>query len=250
MSHLAPSLIRAVSSAIAYTPAAMGATTADRIEQFLAANPAGPLVVAVGYASAFGLAWLQNRTAGRPVSVLIGDTRPAYWQKMSSGDRSMARTFLRRSDVEVHNWYRTGQSKDGRSEAHLKAWLVHDRTRVVAALVGSANLTHNGLYKNVEVMVEPASTDLTGIWANTHALWGKSWDAKDRLTRYLDGDFASTPTEGNPDRRQKSVRTSAGASSRATRKDPSRRTSGKRGARRKPPKSFSTAKPQRRRRFN
>ncbi len=67
-----------------YTPTAMGTTTADRIERFLAANPTGPLVVAVGYASAFGLAWLQDRAAGRAVSILIGDTRPAYWQKMSN----------------------------------------------------------------------------------------------------------------------------------------------------------------------
>ena len=152
--------------------------------------------------------------------------------------------------MEVHNWYRTRQSTAGRSEAHLKAWLVHDRTRVVAALVGSANLTHNGLYKNVEVMVEPASTDLADIWADTHALWGKSWDAKDRLRRYLDGDFDSTPIESNPDRRQQSTRPAPGTSSRAARKDPSGRTSGQRGARRNPSKSFSTAKPQRRRRFS
>ncbi len=99
-------------------------------------------------------------------------------------------------------------------------------------------------------MVEPASTDLAGIWANTHALWGKSWDAKDRLRRYLDGDFASTPTENDPDRRQKSVRPTAGESSRAARKDPVRRTSGQRGARRKPSESFSTPKQQRRRRFS
>ena len=211
---------------LTYRLRAMNTTTADRIERFLAANPSGPLVIAVGYASAFGLAWLQERTTGRPVSVLIGDTRTTYWQKMTSQDRSGARRFLMRSDVEVHNWYRTGQASDGRSEAHLKAWLVHDNTRVVAVLVGSANLTHNGLYKNVEVMVEPTAGDFASIWRETHALWGKSWDAKDRLIRYLDGDFARHAQATNP----RSRRPAHGS--------------------RKSSTSFSTSKPRRRRRFS
>lgn len=228
----------------------MATIAADRIERFLAANPRGSLVVAVGYASAFGLAWLQERTAGRPVSVLVGETRAAYWQKMASGDRAAAKRFLRRRDVEVHNWYRTEQAKHGRSEAHLKAWLVHDRTRVVAALVGSANLTHNGLYKNVEVMVEPAAADLASIWADTHALWGKSWDAKERLIRYLDGDFASTSPEQAPARRPPPTRSSQGGASRAPRKAASgQRSNGPSDGRRKPSKSFSPSKPRRRRRF-
>ncbi len=229
----------------------MGTTAADRIERFLAANPSGPVVIAVGYASAFGLSWLQERTARRPVSVLIGDTRAVYWQKMTSDDRAEAKRFLDRRDVEVHNWYRTDQSRDDRSEAHLKAWLVHNRTRVTAALVGSANLTHNGLYKNVEIMVEPAARDLPTIWSEAHALWGKSWDARDRLIRYLDGDFTSAPADRATGRRQQSERPSTEVASPAPRRSaPRRGPASQRSGSSKGSKSFSASKPSRRRRFN
>ncbi len=157
----------------------------ERIGRFLADNPSGSLLVAVGYATPAGLAWLHKRTAGRSVSVLIGDARSTYWKNRTAADCDAARQFLSRSNVEVHNWYRTRRSNEGVSEAHLKAWLVYSRNSVLAALVGSANLTNNGLHNNTEIMAEPVIKDLRNVWATAHELWGKSWDAKERLLGYL-----------------------------------------------------------------
>ena len=48
---------------------------ASRIEQFLRDHPDEDLLIAVGYASAAGMAWLARRTAGRRVSLFIGSPR-------------------------------------------------------------------------------------------------------------------------------------------------------------------------------
>ncbi len=160
----------------------------QRIGRFLEANPLGSLLVAVGYATPAGLAWLHQRTESRAVSVLIGDAHRVYWRNVTVSDRVAARQFLLRSNVEVHNWYRTSRSKEGASEAHLKIWLVYNRNRVSAALVGSANLTNKGLHNNTEIMVEPVIKDLRNVWATAHELWRKSWDAKERLLGYLNDD--------------------------------------------------------------
>ncbi|MCY4174737.1 MAG: NgoFVII family restriction endonuclease [Acidimicrobiaceae bacterium] len=158
----------------------------ERIDRFLTDNPTDSLLVAVGYATPAGLAWLHQRTQGRSVSVLIGDTRKTYWKNVSESDRVDACRFLQRDDVEVHNWYRTNRSSQGASEAHLKAWLTYNNHSVSAALVGSANLTMNGLHSNTEIMVEPAQFEHKNVWSIAYELWSKSWDAKQRLLDYLD----------------------------------------------------------------
>ena len=43
----------------------------------------------VGFAPAFGLAWLNERTRARPVSLLIGDTRTGF-ANYSEDDRQAA----------------------------------------------------------------------------------------------------------------------------------------------------------------
>ncbi len=71
----------------------------------------------VGFASAFGLAWLGERTAGRPVGLLIGDIRKGF-STCTEADRLAAIRFIQRKDVSVRNWYR---KRGGYQVAHAKA---------------------------------------------------------------------------------------------------------------------------------
>ena len=93
--------------------------------------------------------------------------------------------FLSRPDVKVRNWYRTHKSKDGPAMVHMKAWVVESNGLPVAALVGSANLTKNGLRANVEIMAEATGDDLTRTWGEVRGLHQKGWDRTDRLTEYI-----------------------------------------------------------------
>ena len=156
-----------------------------RIEQYLVDHPAGDLLIAVAYATPAGMAWLARRTTGRRVSLLIGDTRSQYWTKVTESDRDACLAFMRRSDVEIRNWYRTKKSRSGEASAHLKVWAVHQHWSPVSALVGSGNLTRKGLDDNVEVMVEAHNRDMRQAWDTVHDLWGKSWTCADRLREYL-----------------------------------------------------------------
>lgn len=158
---------------------------AHRIEKFLNDYPEGRLLIAVGYASPAGLYWLNERTKGRPVSLFIGDTRKKFWSKFSDADANGALEFLRRPDVKVRNWYRGNRSKEGPSMAHLKAWLVEVDELPVAALVGSANLTNNGLGQNVEAMAETIDEDLQRTWAKLRGLHEKAWECDKQLREYL-----------------------------------------------------------------
>lgn len=159
----------------------------SRIEQYLKDHPNGDLLIAVGYATAPGVAWLARRTAGRRVSLLIGDTRAQWWKRVSEPDRAACLAFIRRGDVEIRNWYRTKRSRSGESSAHLKVWAVHDNWSPVSALVGSGNLTRKGLDDNVEVMVEAHGNDMRQAWDTARDVWGKAWPCADRLTEYLAG---------------------------------------------------------------
>lgn len=163
----------------------------SRIEQYLKEHPNGDLLIAVGYATAPGMAWLARRTSGRRVSLLIGDTRAQWWKKMSEPDRAACLAFIRRGDVEIRNWYRTKRSRSGESAAHLKVWAVHDNWSPVSALVGSGNLTRKGLDDNVEVMVEAHGNDMRQAWDTARDVWEKAWPCADRLTEYLAGPQSS-----------------------------------------------------------
>ena len=162
-------------------------SASSRIERYLKDHPDGDLLIAVGYATAPGIAWLARRTAGRRVALLIGDTRSQWWKKMSEPDRAACLAFIRRDDVEIRNWYRTNRSRSGESAAHLKVWAVHDTRSPASVLVGSGNLTRKGLEDNVEVMVEAHGSDMRQTWDTLQVLWGKAWPCADRLTGYLAG---------------------------------------------------------------
>ena len=160
---------------------------ASRIEQYLRDHPDGDLLIAVGYATAAGMAWLAQRTAGRRVSLFIGDARSQYWKNVSEPDRAACLEFMHRPDVEIRNWYRTKRSRSGKSAAHLKVWAMHDNWSPMSALVGSGNLTRQGLDNNVEVMVEAHGSEMRQTWDTAQDLWGKAWPCADRLTGYLGG---------------------------------------------------------------
>jgi hypothetical protein len=164
-------------------------STADRIERFLSAHAAGPLVVCVGSASVAGIAWLAERSSHRPVTLLIGDMKSRNFAKATDTDRSAALRFVQRSDVTVLNWYRTDRSKEGRSEAHLKVWAVCDAGGTPQSfLVGSANLTIAGLHENVELMALTDDSEHAYLRSTLQQLQDKSWDTRERLETLIEHD--------------------------------------------------------------
>lgn len=158
---------------------------AQKIEAFLRNNPEGNLLIAVGYASPVGLAWLHEQTIGRSVKILIGDAKPRRFKQCSRQQAREALHFISRPDVEVLNWYRTDRSSKGRSQAHLKTWVIEIDGQPIAALNGSANLTQNGLFHNVESMHKIPSEDLYSAWYDVAYLLREGRDAQDRIEGYL-----------------------------------------------------------------
>lgn len=156
-------------------------STEKRILEFLARHPEAPFRIAVGYASVWGLAWLNEHTKGRPVELFIGNAKPRYFSNATESGRSAAQEFLSRPDVTVRNWYRR---YGGKSEAHLKAWVAQTSTGP-AVLMGSANLTRAGIQENQEAMGECSADDASRTASEIDALWKKAWDAKRRLLGYL-----------------------------------------------------------------
>ncbi len=167
----------------------MDGTAAERIERFLEDHAGVPLTVAVGFSSPGGIAWLARRTRDRKVRLLIGDCRPRYFKNATRGDRDEALAFLDRPDVTVWNWYRRHGEK---SEAHLKVWIAHDAPRP-AALNGSANLSHKGLYLNEELVTGIPDAEVDQAIRRVEAIFDKAWDAKVRLRKYMTSP-SSSPT--------------------------------------------------------
>lgn len=166
----------------------LGVGAGDRIERFLRSHSTGRLIVCVGSASVSGLVWLAERARQRPVTLLIGDLQGRNFQHATDVDRRAALEFVQRSDVEVHNWYRTARSAAGRSEAHLKLWAACDeRGAPHAYLVGSANLTTAGFAENVELMTVADSSEHCYLNRILEALLEKSWSAKDQLVERIAG---------------------------------------------------------------
>ena len=162
---------------------------AARIERFLTKHDAGPLTIVVGYASVQGLAWLSTRTRGRSVKVLIGDCQQRYFNKATVKDRTTAAAFLARSDVSVLSWDRR---RGGPAQVHLKVWVVLSEP-VPGVLVGSANLTGAGLFRNSETMAEPSDADRYGILTQVEALRAEATDVQGRIVGYLRGDCLPLP---------------------------------------------------------
>ena len=168
--------------------------TARQIGSFLGKYPDAPLKVAVAFASVRGLAWLAKRTKHRQVTLLIGDCRPQHFAKATDEDRATATAFLKRKDVEVKNWYRR---RTGRSEAHMKVWIVEAPDGPIA-LVGSANLTAAGLFRNREMVTQVCSPDLARVTREVDSLMSDAWDAKDRVLSRVNPPPAATPRKKQP----------------------------------------------------
>lgn len=163
------------------------AETERQIERFLKRNRQGPLLVAVGYASAFGLRWLNERTARRDVSLLIGDVETGF-SNFTEDDRKSAVEFLRRPDVQVRQ----------RRDLHAKAWLVQrdpDAAVADAVLVGSANLSKQGLLHNVEMLSVVPESEHDRLYAQMDAAFRSSWDITDSLLVRL-GEQPTSPWVG------------------------------------------------------
>ena len=179
----------------------LGTGAGDRVERFLRSHNAGRLVICVGSASVSGLVWLAEHTRERPVTLLIGDLQGRNFQHATEADRRAASAFVRRSDVEVRNWYRTARNKSGRSEAHLKVWAACDEHGAPSAyLVGSANLTTAGLTENVELMTVADSSEHDYLGGVLQAVLDKSWLAEDQLAERIAGPEPQAES-GRPHRR-------------------------------------------------
>ena len=136
---------------------------ADKIRTFIRDHRDAELVVCTGNTSVRGLAWLADQVdSSQRVTIVIGDMLGQSFSKASESDRKAAAAFLRRPNVKVHNWYRT---KPEKKIAHGKAVVAFGEGRAIAALVGSANLTHTGLYTNLEMMVRSDHVELPEIEA-------------------------------------------------------------------------------------
>lgn len=165
------------------------------IQRFLGDNPHGHLYVLVGYASVWGLAWLGENTPGRPVTLVVGDTRPHHFESATNADRAKALRFLRRGDVRTLSWYRTGRSAQGKSMLHAKAWIIAEpeERSARAALIGSANLTKVGLQDNWEMMALAADGDLPRIrrqldgFMQGRTVSRRPWDSESRLIEAIEG---------------------------------------------------------------
>lgn len=164
------------------------------IQRFLEDNPSGHLYVLVGYASVWGLAWLHENTPGRPVTLIIGDTKPHHFERATNRDRAKALQFLRRREVRTLSWYRTERSPQGKSMLHAKAWVIAapKERSAGAALIGSANLTRAGLQNNWEMMALAADRDLSRVWRQLDGfvegttVSRKPWDAESRLVEAIE----------------------------------------------------------------
>lgn len=125
--------------------------------------------------------------------LLIGDCRPQYFKHSKAEDRRVAVAFLERSDVEVRNWYK---KRGGASEAHLKVWIAYDVPRP-AVLSGSANLTHQGLLRNTEMVTEIAAAEVDEAVERVEDLFAKAWNVKKRLLDYINpADGTASRTSG------------------------------------------------------
>lgn len=155
---------------------------AQHIGRFLQNNLDGHIYVATGFASPYGLAWLHRRTRHRAVTVVIGGSSldDKYWNKGSKEDKDAAREFLDRSDVSVCVW----KGSHAGSELHAKLWITKSHAEI-DVLLGSANLTKNGLCINREAMTRARDEDLDRHWNDMYSHVEGSHDAKNDIRRLM-----------------------------------------------------------------
>lgn len=165
----------------------MSRGAAQRIEQFLKDNKDCELYVVVGYVSAYGPGWLNDRTQGQKVNLLIGDTRQGFGNTTEK-DRQKALRFMSRPNVSVKNWY---SKKGGGSIAHSKTYIAvkplpGSKAKIKEILIGSANLTKNGLHNNYETMAGAAKSEYPDIWNRTSGMFRNGWDAASKINQKLE----------------------------------------------------------------
>lgn len=168
------------------------------VDDFLNQHPRGELWVGTGFASAFGLGWLHQRTRRRPVRLLIGDLRTGF-DRWSDDDRQAALAFLSREDVSVRGCH----TPEGM--LHSKVWIAldsEDPRRPTGVLVGSANLTRQGLFKNDETVARAAPEEFRRIRDELMRSTQRSWDAKGELMARLGRDATDIETLPQGRRRQ------------------------------------------------
>ena len=168
------------------------AEAGSKIKAFLHEHRTADVVVCTGYASVNGLAWLSRQVdQGRRVTLVIGDMRAHFFAHASDGDRKAAAAFLRRDNVNVHHWYR---QKPVKKIAHGKAVVAVQghKQKPVAALVGSANLTDQGLHQNLELMVRCDTADLGEIEAYVAEATGHP-RANDKLIGFVAPEMPQPP---------------------------------------------------------
>ena len=183
---------------------------ASKIEEFLRNAPPGRLYVVVGYGDVTGFAWLERHAAERPVTLLIGDTRGRLFQGQPQ-DRRAALDLLARADVDVLSGYRKGAPL-----VHQKVFVVASPggDEAVAGLVGSANLTDAGLFRNEETVVTVAWEELPAVWHQTRGICARGSPAGERIAGYI--------RDAAGEQRQASGRTTSGPNDRAARTSPHR----------------------------
>ena len=162
----------------------------------------GSVHVVVGYASVWGLAWLARRTKGcAEVTISVGDLAKSRFKKGTLEDRHTAIEFLERPEVHICNWYSktdgsTGKkSKDVRRKIHTKVYLAESNEGIVNALVGSANLTKQGLTSHtdggdIDLLVTPVQSELKQVrwhieWIEKDLTFSNKADSKARLLKVL-----------------------------------------------------------------
>lgn len=161
-----------------------------RIQQFLENHRRGRLEVLTGYVSIWGLAWLQEYTAGRPTTLLVGDLRPHRFGKATPEQRRLAAQFLNRADAKLQCWYTKKAKNRTEDIMHAKAWIT--RSRKPAVLLGSANLTQQGLQNNFELMAEADKHEIKTITDAVQNILSKAYPATDRVTAYINNEPTHT----------------------------------------------------------
>lgn len=188
---------------------------AEQVEQLLSDNPRGELRIVTGYASIGGLSWLGERTEGRPVSLVIGDMSKRHFDKATPRACESAALFLVRSNVSVLTKKMRNKPEDVGKPVpivHAKAWMIRPTVRSTPrVLCGSANLTFQGMYRNLEMMCAAQRDDARRLWDEMDELLKASRDATPTLLAHIAALLPRTAPSHKPQTAHGGPRRSTGA---------------------------------------
>ena len=212
---------------------------AEQVEQLLADNPRGELRIVTGYASLGGLSWLGERTEGRPVSLVIGDMSKRHFDKATPRICESAALFLARSNVSVLTKKMRNKPEDVGKPVpivHAKAWMIRPTVRSTPrVLCGSANLTFQGMYRNLEMMCAAQRDDARRLWDEMDELLKASRNATPTLLENIAALLPQTAPShpqtgrGGPRRSAVAAKARTGKSSAGTNR-PAKRPANRRAA--------------------